>query len=77
MPVRTVCGKRHKYSARKSTGIDSTWGRHGLQLRAEAFNVFNHPNFTNPGTTLETANFGVITGTEDPRQVQLEARFYL
>jgi hypothetical protein len=47
-----------------------------LQLRAEAFNVFNRPNFTNPGTTLGAANFGVVTGTEDPRQVQLAARYY-
>ena len=47
-----------------------------LQIRAEVFNVFNHPNFTNPGTTLGSANFGVVTGTEDPRQVQLAACFY-
>jgi hypothetical protein len=47
-----------------------------LQIRAEAFNLFNRANFTLPGTTLGAANFGVITGTEDPRQFQLAARLY-
>ncbi len=47
-----------------------------LQIRAEAFNIFNHPNFTNPGTVLGATNFGVVTGTEDPRQVQFAVRLY-
>ncbi len=47
-----------------------------LQFRAEAFNVFNRANFQAPGTALGAANFGVITGTEDPRQFQLALRLY-
>ncbi len=47
-----------------------------LQIRAEAFNVFNRANFQTPGTAFGAANFGVITGTEDPRQVQFAARIY-
>ena len=47
-----------------------------LQFRAEAFNAFNRANFATPGTTLGLANFGVITNTEDPRQVQFAARLY-
>ncbi|MFN7949185.1 MAG: TonB-dependent receptor [Blastocatellia bacterium] len=45
-----------------------------LQIRAEAFNVFNRANFVAPGTGLGAANFGVITGTEDPRQIQFALR---
>jgi hypothetical protein len=47
-----------------------------LQFRAEAFNVFNRANFLTPGTVLGATNFGVITGTEDPRQFQLAAKLY-
>jgi hypothetical protein len=47
-----------------------------LQIRAEAFNVFNRANFQAPGTAFGAANFGVITGTEDPRQIQFAARIY-
>lgn len=47
-----------------------------LQFRAEAFNVFNRANFATPGTVLGAPNFGVITGTEDPRQIQLAAKLY-
>jgi hypothetical protein len=47
-----------------------------LQFRAEAFNLLNRANFQAPGTTLGGANFGVITTTEDPRQVQFAVRLY-
>lgn len=47
-----------------------------LQFRAEAFNVFNRANFSAPGTVLGATNFGVITGTEDPRQIQLAVKLY-
>jgi len=47
-----------------------------LQIRAEAFNVFNRANFQMPGTAFGATNFGVITSTEDPRQIQLAARIY-
>ncbi len=32
-----------------------------LQLRADAFNALNHPNFANPGTSLTSTNFGQVT----------------
>jgi len=43
-----------------------------LQYRAEGFNAFNNVNFSNPGTTLGTANFGRITGTQNnQRSIQM------
>ena len=41
-----------------------------LQLRAEAFNLFNHPNFRTLVTNLSASNFGTLTQTDDPRVFQ-------
>jgi hypothetical protein len=50
-------------------------GGTALELRAEAFNLFNTPPFANPGATLGTATFGIISAAGDPRVVQLAAKF--
>src|SRR5262249_45954778 len=42
-----------------------------LQIRLEAFNLFNRDNFVAPASNRSAANFGTITGTFDARQVQL------
>lgn len=42
-----------------------------LQFRAEAFNAFNRTRFSNPNTAFGNPNFGRITSTGDPRQIQL------
>jgi hypothetical protein len=44
-----------------------------LQARVESFNVFNTPNFGQPGAVLPSTTFGVITSTRTnstPRQIQ-------
>lgn len=41
-------------------------GSASLQLRVDAFNVLNHPNFANPSTDLTSTNFGEVTGTNGP-----------
>jgi hypothetical protein len=46
-----------------------------LELRTEAFNLLNAPPFANPGATLGTTTFGVISSAGDPRVVQLAAKF--
>jgi hypothetical protein len=46
-----------------------------LQVRLEAFNVFNHINDGNPSVDLTNANFGRITTMASrPRQLQLALR---
>lgn len=47
-----------------------------LQLRGEAFNVFNKTNFTTINTAATTTTFGAVTGTRDPRTLQLGVKFY-
>jgi hypothetical protein len=49
---------------------------HELMFRAEFFNAFNTPQFSNPGASLGTGTFGRITGTAiDNRQIQLGLRY--
>ncbi|MBV8842195.1 MAG: carboxypeptidase regulatory-like domain-containing protein [Bryobacterales bacterium] len=61
-------------SAIKNTFITE---RHLIQLRAEFFNMFNHPQFGNPGTALDTpATFGQITTTiVNPRVLQFALKY--
>jgi outer membrane receptor protein involved in Fe transport len=54
-----------------------------FQLRGDAYDIFNHPNFGNPVTTIGSATLGLITGGSrapagdfgSSRQIQLAAKF--
>jgi hypothetical protein len=41
-----------------------------FDIRAEAFNVLNHPNFQLPNATVSSSTFGQITTAFDPRILQ-------
>lgn len=51
-----------------------------FQFRAEAFNIFNHTNFSTVGTTMPltattaSSTYNQITGTRDPRIVQFAGK---
>jgi len=46
-----------------------------FELRVETFNTFNHPEFSTPGTTLNTSTAGTISGTSiNNRIVQVAAK---
>ncbi len=51
-----------------------------VELRAETFNVFNHPQFTGNGqqggigTNVNGGNFGLSTSSADPREFQLAGK---
>jgi len=52
------------------------WEGHRILFRAEAFNAFNHPNFTNPSLSLQSPQtFGEFQGTMDPRSMQFALRY--
>ncbi len=45
-----------------------------LQLRGEAYNAFNHPNFDIPGRIFGSATFGQISSAENSREMQLAVK---
>lgn len=52
--------------------------RYKIDLRGEAFNLMNHPDFGNPGTNASVPTFGVISSTlvsPLPRNCQVSLRF--
>jgi hypothetical protein len=46
----------------------------GFRLRADAFNFFNHTNFTTVDTAINNATFGRLLATAGARVIQLNAR---
>jgi hypothetical protein len=59
--------------------ISKSWKiaeQHRIQFRSEFFNAFNHPMFNNPGATLGTPSFGVISSAGSGRVIQFGLKYY-
>lgn len=48
--------------------------RLGVQLRAQSYNTFNHPNFNLPNATMDSSARGTITSALDPRTLEAAVR---
>jgi len=56
----------------KTPGTETT----NVQFRAEFYNILNHPNFSNPGTTVNSSSFGQITSMSvAPRLIQFGLKY--
>jgi hypothetical protein len=64
--------KRFDFSLFKNFRIRETMS---LQLRGEAFNVFNHTNFQTVNASTTSGTYGQITAVRDPRNIQLGVKF--
>ena len=66
-----------------SVGFDASLARnfkikesHRLNVRLDAFNSTNHPNYSTPSTTyLSPTTFGIVTAAGTMRQLQLSAKY--
>lgn len=79
--LRTYGGPRNAIRGTGRTNLDLALGKSTqifenlkMELRLEAFNVFNHTEFTNPNTNLYSPQFGQVTNTYAPRIVQVALR---
>ncbi len=64
------------FSLGKRTRVGGIREDSELAFRVEFYNALNHPQFANPGTTLGTANFGVITQSSiAPRLIQFGLKY--
>src|SRR5205085_6101461 len=49
--------------------------RHRVEARFEAFNSWNHVNFSTPVASLQNARFGQITSAGEPRILQVAMKY--
>jgi hypothetical protein len=48
----------------------------GLEVRVDAFNILNHPNFAQPDANIGTSGAGIISSASASRNLQLTARLH-
>lgn len=70
-PRNSVIGPRF---VNLDTSLQKDWALReslNLQLRVDAYDTVNHPNFTLPGRIFGASNFAAISSALDPREMQL------
>jgi hypothetical protein len=77
LPRMAVRGP-HQFGAGAALLKNIRWSeRYRFQLRADASNIFNHPNWSNPTVNFSSSLFGMIqTKTGGGRVIQLQAKLY-
>jgi Carboxypeptidase regulatory-like domain/TonB-dependent Receptor Plug Domain len=73
-PVGNVVGPGYFATDLSLRKTFTLWRETGLMLQADAFNIFNRINWTNPGTTA-SSGLGLITASNPPRQIQFGGKF--
>jgi hypothetical protein len=63
LPRNAVDGPMFLQNDGQITRMFSVAEKINLTFRLEAFNILNHPSFSNPGATLTSKTFGEISGT--------------
>jgi outer membrane receptor protein involved in Fe transport len=58
----------------KDFALPIRWEATKIQFRADAFNIFNHPNLGLPNNTTDSTAFGTITSASQPRTLQIGAQ---
>jgi hypothetical protein len=75
----TITGPRQNnwdISFAKMTKVGGIREDASLQFRAEFFNAFNHPQFSNPAVNVNSAAFGTITtASVNPRLIQFGLKY--
>jgi hypothetical protein len=46
-----------------------------LEFRVQLFNAFNHVNFNQPGSVLNSPTFGVISGADNAREIEIAIKY--
>lgn len=46
-----------------------------LEFRVQFFNAFNHVNFRQPGNFINSPTFGVISGADDAREIEIALKY--
>ena len=50
-------------------------GSNRVELRVEAFNVLNHPNWGGANSNPTSGSFGLVTGKSGERVIQLATKY--